>query len=509
MDKTFINKILWACANTLRGSIDAASYKNVVLGLLFLRALPGNISSASSPSELDLAPHHTSEHPFSGALTDISVPTSAQWNHLTKAVTQEPPGAAIDAALNDLEAANPHLAGALPDGYTNLNVPARKIREVFDHVSRIGQAAEHQGIDVLGEVYEYFLGQFAALEGQKGGEFYTPSSLVRLLVECLAPNGGSVYDPCCGSGGMFVQVAEYARQLQTSPGTLHVFGQESNMNTWKLARMNLYLRGIRGDLGDAAQDTFVRDLHRERLADYVLANPPFNMSKWDDGHAESQPWPYGKPRPGSANYAWIQKILQHLEDGGTGAIILSNGTLSSDSHGEARIRRELIDAGVVDAIIQLPAQLFWNTQISACVWILSTNRSHGHASDGRVLRVRDSEILFIDANVFGEYVDRTHKTLTAEEIWHVATTYRAWRGDPGFEDFRDSPGFARAATLDCVQYHRYALVPGRYVGFANTDRVPTDKCHVDQLLETGQDVMQKLVARSTDSLKSLERRFNG
>lgn len=509
MDKTFINRMLWACANSLRGSIDAASYKNIVLGLLFLRALPGNSEEPADSTELNLQGAEDHAATREDSLHYLAVPAEARWSSIVAAGKQSRPGEGIDAAFSALEEANPSLAGALPIGYSTINVPARKIAEIIEHISRIGETAKHQGIDVLGEVYEYFLGQFAALEGQKGGEFYTPSSLVRLLVESLAPITGPIYDPCCGSGSMFVYADQYVRTSMHNGSHLEVFGQESNPNTWKLARMNLALRGISGDLGHEAHDTFICDLHKDKRAHYVLANPPFNMSRWDDGHAESQSWPYGTPKPSSANFAWIQKILQHLEDGGTGAIILSNGTLSSDSGGDGQIRRELLEGGVVDAVIQLPSQLFWNTQISACVWILSTNRSRQHASDGREVRLRKSEVLFIEASELGSHIDKTHKTFSTEDISRIASTYRAWRGDPGFPHYSDVPGFCRSETIATIRYHRGALVPGRYVGFSDTDRVRTDRSHIDTLLSTGASVMRRLIDRSTESIHALEKTFDG
>lgn len=427
---------LWAAADLLRSSLDPAEFKHVVLGLIFLKSV----------SDGD------------GGPPGLVVPPEARWDPLRAPSGQARLAARLDDAMGALEQANPSLAGALPRAFGRAGLDASRLTALMDLLSDLGLGGEgHRARDTLGRVYEYFVSRFASAEGRGGGEFYTPSSIVGLLVSLLEPFEGRVYDPCCGSGGMFVQSL---RLLEAHGGRLdavRLHGQESNPRTWRMARMNLALRGVEADLGDRAADTLHQDLHPGLQADHVLANPPFNISRWGgEALAQDPRWTHGVPPTGSANFAWLQHILHHLAPQGTAGVVLSNGTLSSTSGGEGEIRRRLVQADLVDCIVALPDRLFYATPIPSCLWILC--RDKAAAGD----RDRRGQLRFIDARGLGRMETRVHRVLDLPDQARISAAYRGWRradGDPA-----DLDGFCRAVPVAQVLAQDAVLTPGRYVG---------------------------------------------
>jgi type I restriction enzyme M protein len=360
--------------------------------------------------------------------------------------------------MSAIERDNPSLKGVLPKDYARPGLDKQRLGQLINLVSDIGLGSPaDRARDVLGRVYEYFLAMFASAEGKKGGQFYTPSWVVRVLVEALAPYKGRVYDPCCGSGGMFVSSEKFIEAHSGKVGDISIYGQESNYTTWRLAKMNLAIRGI--DAQIAHGDTFHNDRHPDLKADYVLANPPFNDSDWrGELLKEDKRWVYGVPPAGNANFAWVQHFIYHLAPTGLAGFVLANGSMSSNQSGEGEIRQRMIEADIVDCMVTLPGQLFYSTQIPVCLWFLTRNKKNGRFRDRR------GETLFIDARKMGTLTDRVHRELTDEDIARIAGTYHAWRGDKGAGEYADAPGFCKAAKLDEIQKHGYVLTPGRYVG---------------------------------------------
>ena len=471
---------LWEAADRLRSNMDAAEYKHVVLGLIFLKyvsdvfarrqaVLAAAVNDPESdyfmPSEaakaaiLESRDEYTAEGVF-------WVPEGHRWEDLRKAAKQADIGARIDAAMDAIEKENPSLKGVLPKNYARRELTPATLGGLIDTFSREDlTAAEHEGLDVLGRVFEYMVSQFASAEGKLGGEFYTPRSVVKLMVDMLEPFNGRVYDPACGSGGMFVQASRFVQAHGGVGNDISVFGQEQNPTTWRLAKMNLALRGIEANLGPQWGDTFANDLHPDLRADFVIANPPFNISQWGGENLRDDPrWTYGAPPAGNANYAWIQHMLHHLAPTGTMATVLANGSLSSKTSGEGEIRKALVEADLVECIVAMPSQLFYTTGIPVCLWFLTKDKTDRKVKSEHTQRNRQGEVLFIDARNLGHMATRTVRELTDGDIAKVADTYHAWRGEPDHKPYEDVPGFCASVTLSTIREHDFVLTPGRFVG---------------------------------------------
>ena len=484
---------LWQAADKLRGSVDAAEYKHVVLGLIFLKYISDafatrrtelaarleadGIAGKEAEKLLDSRDEYAAENVF-------WVPPEARWKHIQGQGRRPDVAKLIDGAMFAIERDNPRLTGKLPRDYARRGISPERLGALIDRVASIdigsGQA---RAMDVLGRVYEYFLGKFAAAEGKLGGEFFTPRSVVRLLVEMIEPYEGRVYDPCCGSGGMFVQSEKFAEAHGGTQRDISIFGQESNPATWRLAHMNLAIRGMEANLGEQPADSFVRDLHPDLKADYILANPPFNVSDWSGPLLRNDVrWRYGAPPAGNANFAWIQHFIHHLappdgRGGGVAGFVMTNGSLSSGAAGEGEIRRNIIEADLVDCIVAMPPQLFLTTAIPVSLWFLSRDKSGKNIRTGG--RDRRGEVLFVDARRLGTMVSRTLRVLSgidsfpvpgASDIGRIIRAYHSWRGETDAGEYRDIPGFCRSATLDEIRKHDHILTPSRYVGSGETEQ---------------------------------------
>ena len=456
---------LWAAADKLRGNMEPSDYKHVALGLIFLKY----ISDAFEAKRAELLKEELAdaEDPEEYLAENVFwVPKDARWSHLQAKAKQPTIGKDIDDAMLAIEARNASLKGVLPKDYARPALNKVMLGELIDLVSGIGMAEEaDRSRDILGRVYEYFLGGFAGAEGKRGGEFYTPRAVVRLLVEMLEPYKGRVYDPCCGSGGMFVQSEKFVEEHGGRIGDIAIYGQESNYTTWRLAKMNLAVRRIDADIRWNNEGSFHKDELQDLKADFILANPPFNISDWGgDRLRDDARWKFGAPPVGNANYAWLQHIHHHLAPNGTAGVVLSNGSMSSAQSGEGEIRRAMVEGDAVDCMIALPGQLFYSTQIPACLWFLGRNKSRGNG-----WRDRRGEVLFIDARKLGRMADRTRKEFSDDDITWIAKTYRAWRGESQAGAYEDVPGFCKAVTLEKIREHNHVLTPGRYVGAAATE----------------------------------------
>ena len=497
---------LWKSADTLRGQIDAAEYKHVVLGLLFLKYISDSFEARKDELRAELEADGITGPQLDGLLENRDeytaenvfwVPPEARWANLQDKATRPDIATLIDDAILAVERDNPNLKGKLPRDYARRGIAPEKMKALIDLIAGVGFKGDRaKARDTLGRVYEYFLGKFAQAEGKLGGEFFTPRCIVRLLVEMLEPYEGRVYDPCCGSAGMFVQSERFVEAHGGQKTDISIFGQESNPTTWRLAHMNLAIRGIEANLGSQPADTFLRNLHPDLKADFILANPPFNISDWSGKLLEKDArWNYGTPPAGNANYAWIQHFIHHLappngKGGGVAGFVMANGSLSSGSGGEGQIRQKIIEADLVDCIVALPAQLFLTTGIPACLWFLTRDKTGKNLPKGG--RDRKDETLFIDARKLGTMQMRTLRVLTGgddgesmladgmgdpnfdSDLGRIIYAFRQWRGESAPEwwdeaehdewKYRDIPGFCRSETIEGIGKHGFVLTPGRYVG---------------------------------------------
>jgi type I restriction enzyme M protein len=506
-NNTDFKQTLWKTADSLRAQMDAAEYKHIVLGLIFLKYISDSFSEQKERIK-EMVTDPKSDFFISEDLNDINekdledrdyytqdnvfwVPKSARWETLRSQAKQTDLGAIIDRAMGDIESENNSLKGKLDKRFGRTELQAGKLGELIDLISTIGFSDEQNSGDILGEIYEYFLGQFATAEGKKGGQFYTTRCIVKTLVAVLSPHKGRVYDPCCGSGGMFVQSEEFIRSHGGRRDDISIYGQESNPTTWRLAAMNLAIRGFAADLGKEPDDTFAKDQHPDTKFDYIIANPPFNISDWGGEKYEDDPrWVYGRPPVGNANYAWLQHMLWKLRPGGQAGIVLANGSMSSNTSGEGDIRKSMIKGDVVEVMVALPGQLFLNTQIPVCLWFLTNDKT----ANGRD---RKNETLFIDARNLGTMESRVLKVLTDEDIQKVQDTVSSWRTGEGYEDIE---GYCNSSTTEEIEKNGFVLTPGRYVGFADEedDGVPFE----ERFLQLKKEVIE-LQQKSTVLDKSI------
>jgi len=458
---------LFKAADKLRKNIDAAEYKHIVLGLIFLKYISDSFESLHQKLQEEKGEYEGADPEDKDeykAENVFWVPKKARWSHLHAQSKQPSIGKDIDDAMESIEKENPTLKGILPKVYARPNLDKKALGGLIDLISDIAIGTEAaKSKDILGRVYEYFLGQFAAAEGKKGGQFYTPKSIVKLLVNMIEPYHGRVYDPCCGSGGMFIMSEKFVLEHSGKLDDISIYGQESNQTTYRLCRMNLAIRGIDGSQVQwNSEGTLLKDAHRDLKADFIIANPPFNQKDWGEDILRNDPrWKFGLPPKNNANYAWMQHMIYHLSPKGVMGLVLANGSLSSNTSGEGDIRQAIVDADLVDCIVALPKQLFYNTGIPACLWFISRKKA------GNGDRKRTGEVLFIDASELGFMEDRVHRLFADEDISKVADTYHQWRSKKG--QYEDVKGFCKSAKLEEVQKHSYVLTPGRYVGIPDEE----------------------------------------
>jgi len=476
---------LWQAADKLRNNMDAAEYKHVVLGLIFLKYISDAFEEKHAALAVDKKSGADPEDPDEYRAENIFwVPKDARWSHLQGKAKQPTIGKLLDDAMVAIERDNPALKGVLPKDYARPALDKQRLGELIDLIGTIGLGDKaNRSRDVLGRVYEYFLTRFASAEGKNGGQFYTPQCVVRVLVEMLAPYKGRVFDPCCGSGGMFVSSEKFVEAHGGRIGDVSIYGQESNHTTWRLAKLNLAIRGI--DAKIAHGESFHGDAHKDLKADYVLANPPFNDSDWGGQRLrEDVRWKYGVPPAGNANFAWVQHFLHHLAPAGIAGFVLANGSMSSQQSGEGEIRKALVEGDLVDCMVAMPGQLFYSTQIPVCLWFLARDKKNGLGGRGKKMRNRRHETLFIDARKMGTLIDRVHRELTDVDIATITDTYHRWRGD-GSGKYADLAGFCKSATTEEIRAHQHVLTPGRYVG---TEEIADDG-------EPFEEKMARLVAK--------------
>jgi type I restriction enzyme M protein len=502
--------ILWAAADKLRGHMDAAEYKHVALGLIFLKYISDSFTEQQQKIQAEFGLEAAEDRDEYAAEGVFWVPAEARWNHLQAHAKQPTIGVLIDEAMSALERENPRqLKGVLPKDFGRPTLDKTKLGELIDlftNLKLIEARETEQTIfeqpkqasnsrDLLGRVYEYFLSKFASAEGKLGGEFYTPPSVVRVLVAMLAPYKGRIYDPACGSGGMFVTSEKFVEAHGGKIGDVSIYGQESNPTTWKLAKMNLAIRGLEANLGAQNADTFHDNQHPDLRADYILANPPFNISDWGGERLRGDTrWQFGTPPAGNANYAWMQHMIYHLAPNGIAGLVLANGSLSTNSSGEGEIRQNIINADLVDCVVAMPGQLFYTTQIPVSLWFLAKNKKNGRGLEGRALRDRSGETLFIDARKLGFMETRVNRNFTDADIAQITDAYHNWRGD-GTGEYADTPGFCKSANLAEIQSHGFVLTPGRYVG------VEAQELDSEPFAEKMQRLTQDLHAQFAESAR--------
>lgn len=459
---------LWQAADKMRNNMDAAEYKHVVLGLIFLKYISDAFEEKHNQLKKDPQTDPEDRDEYT-AKNIFWVPKQARWSHLQKNAKQPNIGILLDDAMDAIEKDNPTLKGVLPKNYARPALDKHRLGELIDLIGTIALGdKENRSKDILGRVYEYFLGQFADAEGKKGGQFYTPRSIVQLLVEMIEPYKGRIFDPCCGSGGMFVQSEKFVEAHGGRIGDISVYGQESNQTTWRLCKMNLAIRGIDANIQWNNEGSFLNDAHRDLKADFILANPPFNDSDWKgEMLREDIRWKnYGVPPAGNANFAWVQHFIHHLAPTGIAGFVLSNGSMSSNTSGEGEIRKKIVEADILDCMVALPGQLFYNTMIPACLWFIARDKKNHKFRDRR------GELLFIDARKLGTMIDRRHRELTNEDIQKIVSTYQAWRNKD--RKYKDIKGFCKSAKLEEVKKHSHILTPGRYVGTEDIEEDPEE-----------------------------------
>ncbi|MEL0630094.1 class I SAM-dependent DNA methyltransferase [Psychromonas aquatilis] len=525
--KVGFEESLWDAANKLRGSVESAEYKHIVLSLIFLKFISDkfevrkNAIVAEYGNEyIDMVEFYTMENIF-------YLPEDARWSFIQMNAKQDDIAVKIDSALHAVEKSNKSLAGALPDNYfSRLGLDSSKLSALIDTINNIDTIAKESADnaeeakseeDLVGRVYEYFLGKFAASEGKGGGEFYTPKSIVTLIADMIEPFSGKIYDPCCGSGGMFVQSLKFINSHNGNQKNISIYGQEYTNTTYKLAKMNLAVRGISGNLGDVAGDSFFKDQHPDLKADYIMANPPFNQKQWraDNELVDDARWAgYPTPPTGNANYAWIMHIISKLSEHGTAGFVLANGSMSSNTSGEGDIRQKIIENDLVDCMIALPGQLFYTTQIPVCLWFISKDKRGNDEKGLLKRRDRQGETLFIDAREMGSMVNRTLKELTNDDIAEITETYHVWRGEElvvegekARKEYQDIAGYCKSATLEDMKANDYVLTPGRYVGAAELvdDGIPfeTKMTELSQTLYSQMNQAQELDKAIRKNLEAL------
>ena len=519
--KESIDKKLWAAADRLRKNIDAAEYKHIVLGLIFLKYISDSFEALYK--KLQRKERADPEDPDEYKAKNIFfVPSSARWSHLRKRARRPEIGHDLDQALDAIERENPSLKNVLPKNYAKTNIDPLNLGQLIDEFSNIDiEEAKGRSQDILGHVFEYFLGQFGLAEGRKGGQFYTPRSVVKLLVEMLQPDKGRVFDPCCGTGGMFVQSEKFVRERQGRIGDISVFGQESNRTTWRLAKMNLAVRGIdSSQVKWNSEGSFLKNAHPDKKMDCVIANPPFNDSEWGGARMRGDArWRYGEPPAGNANFAWIQHFIYHLKPpapgraGGRAGFVMAKGSLTSKSSNEDKIRKNMVEARLTDCIVNLPAKLFLNTQIPASLWFVSRKEAAeaGKLSKPAVLKrkktaslsAKNDHVLFIDARNLGVLINRRNRILSDKDIQKIAGTYRAWQNYSG--KYKDEPGFCASVSIERIRALDYILSPGRYVGLPEEEEEFDFPVRFAELKNRLEGQMKEEVRLNKRILKNLSR----
>ncbi|MBB6625094.1 SAM-dependent DNA methyltransferase [Clostridium gasigenes] len=500
---------LWKAADKLRGSMSSYDYKDVVLGLMFLKYISDKFETrynelVEEGSQFEEDIDEYTEHNI------FWVPQISRWNYIRDNAKSNEVGQIIDDAMIEIEKENPTLLGVLDKRYARPELDKRRVGELIDLISTIKLHSKEQK-DLLGRVYEYFLGQFASAEGKNGGEFYTPASIVKTLVQMIEPYKGRIYDPACGSGGMFIQSEKFVEEHKGKLEDLSIYGQELNSTTWKLCRMNLVIRGLDGNIGQQQGDTFHNDMHKMLKADFVLANPPFNIKDWGGNSlVDDIRWKFGIPPEGNANYAWLQHIVHHLAPNGCAGVVLANGSLSSNTSNEGVIRKDLIENDLVDAIVAMPDKLFYSTGIPVCLWILNRNKG-----DNPKFRNREKEILFIDARNLGDMIDRKHRELSDDDVKVISQTYHNYRNIGNAElkvengkcnDYEDVKGFCKIANIDDVKENDYILTPGRYVGIED---VIDEGVSFDEKMETLTSELDELFKESRNLEDEIRKNLGG